>query len=109
VEESILDASIFGIIARGEVDIENGSLDLNALVSPVSFAQRVISKIPILGHILGGNLVSVPVKIKGKISDPHVTFLSPSAIGSEFLGILKRTVKLPVTLIEPVLPGKEGK
>jgi hypothetical protein len=107
VDESILDASVFGILARGQVDLRNQSLDLNALVAPVSFVQRIVSKIPILGYILGGNLVSVPVKIYGNINDPKVTFLSPSAVGSELLGIFKRTIKLPVTLIEPVLPGKK--
>jgi hypothetical protein len=56
---------------------------------------------------LGGSLVSVPVKIKGNLSDPQVTFLSPSAVGSAFLGIMERTIKLPITIIEPVLPSKK--
>jgi hypothetical protein len=73
----------------------------------VNIVARIVNKIPVLGHILGGNIVSVPVKIKGDMYDPQVTFLSPSAIGSAFLGIMERTIKLPVTIIEPILPGKK--
>jgi hypothetical protein len=107
IEESVLDASSFGVLARGKVDLQNQTLDLNALVAPVNRVQRIVGKIPILGHVLGGSLVSVPVKIKGNLSDPQVTFLSPSAVGSAFLGIMERTIKLPITIIEPVLPSKK--
>jgi|GEM_PF-862455 len=108
IEEGVLDASVMGIMARGSVDIGNETLDINALVAPLKAVHRIVSKIPILGHILGGNLVSVPVKISGDLKDPQVTFLSPSAVGSEFLGIVERTLKLPITLIEPIFPKKEG-
>jgi hypothetical protein len=73
----------------------------------VNRVQRIVGKIPVVGHILGGSLVSIPVKIKGKLSDPEVTFLSPAAVGSAFFGIIERTIKLPITIIEPVLPGKK--
>jgi hypothetical protein len=56
---------------------------------------------------VGGNLVSVPVKITGPVEDAKITFFSPSAVGEELLGIVKRTFKLPVTLVEPLLPGEE--
>jgi hypothetical protein len=35
-----------------------------------------------------------------------MTFLSPSAIGSEVLGIVTRILKLPVKLAEPIFPAK---
>ena len=75
--------------------------------SPLSIGGGIVNKIPVLGPILGGNLVAVPVKIKGNLYDPQVTFLSPSAIGSAFLGIVERTIKLPLTIIEPVLPERK--
>jgi hypothetical protein len=107
LEEAILDAPAFGIFAAGELHLKEKTLDLNALVAPLNVGQRILSKIPVLGHISGGNLVSVPVKIQGNIHDPKVTFLSPSAIGSAFLGILRRTITVPITIIEPVLPEKK--
>jgi hypothetical protein len=107
IEEGVLDAFSFGILAQGKVDLQSQTLDLNALVAPVNRVQRIVGKIPVLGKILGGSLVSIPVKIKGNLSDPEVSFLSPSAVGSAFLGIMERTLKLPLTIIEPVLPAKK--
>jgi hypothetical protein len=107
VEQSMLDASSFGLLAQGQVDLYDQTVDLNALVAPLNFAQSFVGKIPALGHLMGGNIVSVPVKIKGNLSDPQVTFLSASAIGSAFLGIMERTLKLPITIIEPILPAKK--
>lgn len=106
IEESMLDSSAFGIVAQGKVDLFSQTLDFNALVAPLNVGQRIVQKVPILGHLLGGSLVSIPVKIEGKLSDPQVNFLSPSAIGSAFLGVIKRTIKLPISIIEPVLPRK---
>jgi hypothetical protein len=106
VEQATLDASSFGILAQGQVDIYNETIDLNALVAPVNFAQGIVGKIPVLGKITGGSLVSIPVKISGKLNDPQVSFLSPSAIGSAFIGMMERTIKLPISIIEPVLPRK---
>ena len=107
LEESGLDAYSFGILSQGNIDLQSQTLDLNALVVPVNRVQRIVGKIPVLGKILGGSLVSIPVKIKGNMSDPEVTFLSPSAVGSAFFGIIERTLKLPLTIIEPVLPAKK--
>jgi hypothetical protein len=107
LKEGGLDAFSFGILAQGTVDLQSQMVDFNALVVPVNRVQRIVGKIPVLGKILGGSLVSIPVKIKGNISDPEVAFLSPSAVGSAFFGIIERTIKLPITIIEPVLPGKK--
>ncbi len=107
IEESMLDASDFGIVAQGKVDLNSQTLDLNALVAPLNKGQRIVGKIPILGKLLGGNLVSVPVKIEGNLSDPQVNFLSPSAIGSAFFGVVQRMVTLPIIIVEPILPEKK--
>ena len=109
IEEGILDSSTIGILAHGHLDLRDETVDINALVTSLKTVSQIIRKIPILGYILGGNLVSVPVKISGKIKDPQVTFLSPSAIGSEALGIIERTANLPIKLVEPIFPGEKEK
>lgn len=109
IKEGVLDTPITEAVAQGHIDLSNDTIDLNALVAPVKFIHRAVKKIPVLGYILGGNLVSVPVKVTGTLSDPEVTFFSPSAIGSELLGIIKRTFNLPIKLVEPLLPQEEKK
>jgi hypothetical protein len=33
--------------------------------------------------------------------------LSPTAVGSGVLGVMQRTLKLPITLIQPLLPDEK--
>ena len=109
IEEGMLDASVMEILTRGYLDLSNETLDFNAFISPLKWVHRIVRRIPILGYILGGNLLSIPVKISGNMKDPQITFLSPSVIGSEVAGILERIIKLPVTLVEPVFTTKSNK
>ncbi|HUV77924.1 MAG TPA: hypothetical protein VMW06_07690, partial [Desulfobacterales bacterium] len=48
------------------------------------------------------SLISIPVRIEGDLNNPRVTPISPTAVGSGLLGIMKRTLRLPVKMIEPV-------
>jgi uncharacterized protein YhdP len=107
IKEGVLDTPVTEIVAQGHIDLGNERIDLNALVAPLKFVHRVVKKIPVLGYILGGNLVSVPVKVTGTVANPEVTFFSPSVVGSELLGIIKRTFNMPVKLAEPLLPQEK--
>lgn len=107
IEEGTLDSSAVGIIARGYLDLGNETVNINAFVSPLKAVHKVVRNVPILGHVMGNNLVSIPVKISGNIKDPQMTFLSPSAIASETLGIVERIFKLPVTLVAPIFPEQQ--
>ena len=58
-------------------------------------------------RILAGTLITIPVRVHGSLKDPKVTPLAPSAIGSELLGIMDRTLGLPFKVIELLLPRKK--
>ncbi len=60
-----------------------------------------------MSNILGGKLVSIPFKAVGDLGDPDVIPLPPTAVGAGLLGILQRTLELPITIIQPVLPGSK--
>jgi hypothetical protein len=106
IQEVMLDASVLEIIGRGYIDVRNETVNINALVSPLKMVNRVVRRIPILGYVLGGNLVSIPINISGNLKDPQISFLSLSAIGSQTLGIVERIFKLPVMLVSPIFPTK---
>ena len=53
----------------------NERLDLNMLASPFTLTDRLIKLIPVAGYILGGTLISVPVKVDGSLKDPKVRIL----------------------------------
>ncbi|MBW2572214.1 MAG: AsmA-like C-terminal domain-containing protein, partial [Deltaproteobacteria bacterium] len=104
-DEGYVDAESLDIVAtEGEINLLDQTLDFTILVSPLKKVNTIVKHTPILGKILQGALIAIPVKVEGDISNPKVTALSPSAFGSEAMGILERTLKAPVKIIEPVVP-----
>jgi hypothetical protein len=109
VEEAVIDGASVQVASHGEVDLINKKLDFEVLVAPLKTVDDVVKKIPLLGNILGGTLVNIPVRVHGDLSDPKVVPLSPSAMGSRLKGIMERTLKLPIEVIQPIVPhGKEN-
>jgi hypothetical protein len=107
VKEMIVDGSSMKIAAQGTVDLKNEKLDVNVLLSPLKKTDFIIKKTPIIGSILGGSLVSIPVRVSGDLEDPKVSHNPVSAVGSGLLGIMERTLKAPVKLLDPFLPDEK--
>lgn len=109
IKESSIDSPSMGIACKGNIDLVKKKVDLTVLVAPFKTVDRIVKYIPLVGNILGGTLVSIPFRAIGKLDDPDVIPLSPTAVGSGLLGILQRTLKLPITIIQPVLPDSKKK
>ncbi len=108
VEEAILDSAVVEVVAEGTLNLMDNQLDLNVMVAPLRQVNKVIEKVPIVGTVFGGSVISVPVKVTGTPSDPQVTYLSPSAVASSLAGMMKRTLNLPVSILSPLFPkGKQ--
>ncbi len=107
LNEMIIDGTSMNIVCQGDIDIVNKQLDVTALIAPLKTIDFFIKKTPIVKDILGGSLISIPVRIRGNLENPSVTPLSPSAVGSGLLGIVKRTLQLPVKLIQPDISSEE--
>ena len=102
--EGYIDAESLDIVAtEGVVNLLDQTLDITLLVSPLKTVDTIVKYTPILGPILQGTLIAIPVNVRGDISNPKVGALSPSAFGSRAMGILKRTLKAPVRIVQPVL------
>jgi hypothetical protein len=107
--ELTVDGTNMGIAGYGSIDLVEKQVDATVLVAPFKTVDFVVNRIPLVGGILGGHFISIPIKIKGPLDDPEVTTLSASAAGERLGGIMKRTLQLPVKIIEPVLVGEEVK
>jgi PfaD family protein len=59
--------------------------------------------------LLGNTFISIPFKIEGPMGNLKVTTLPPGAVGDALVGIMKRTLHLPVDIIQPILPGEKKK
>ena len=92
------------LAGQGEIYLNNNKINLTILVAPFKTVDYLISNIPVVEYVLKGTLISIPLKITGDISNPSIFVLSPSAVGEGVLGMMKRTLSLPVKIIEPVIP-----
>ena len=107
-KEFVIDGSSMTTVCEGYIDLVRDEMDMVVLVAPFKTVDYIIKHIPLVNQILGGKLVSIPFRVKGNPSDPDIIPLSPTAIGAGVFGIIKRTLKLPVTIFQPLISGKNG-
>jgi len=109
MEECSIDGASMGIACTGDIDLIRREMDLTILVAPFKTVDRIVDILPLIGSVLGGKLISIPFRATGNLEDPYVYPLPPKAVGSGLLGILERTLKLPLTIIQPVISSlKKG-
>jgi hypothetical protein len=106
LSEAVIDGTTMQLVGQGEIDIPNNSIDLIVLVAPFKTVDYLVSKIPLVNYVLKDTLISIPLRITGKLDDPGIIILSPTAVSKGVLGIMTRTLLLPVKIIEPVIPRK---
>ncbi|MEF3168396.1 MAG: AsmA-like C-terminal region-containing protein [Deltaproteobacteria bacterium] len=112
IEHLYVNGKGLNIFAEGKVDLAEFDSDLTILIAPFKTVDFVLRNIPLIGRVFGGKdgaFISIPVGVRGPLSDPSVTILPPSAVGSGLLGFVERTLKLPFTIFSPLSPsGKEA-
>lgn len=106
LNEVVIDGTSMEIAANGSVDLTKKQIDAVALVAPLKTVDFFVKKIPLVRNILGDTFISIPFKIQGTLDDPKVT-LAPSEVGKGLLGIMERTLHLPIDIIQPIIPGEK--
>jgi uncharacterized protein YhdP len=107
LNETVLSGPTVGIVGDGTVHLIDKKVNIKLIVAPLRTVDFIIERTPIVKNVMGGKLVTVPVRIAGDWEDPDVTMLSATAVGSRLLEIMKNTLLLPVELVEPVLPKQD--
>jgi hypothetical protein len=107
IDEAVLVSSTAHMAMRGSIDLGKQTFDLTVLVAPLTTVDAVVKRIPIVREILGGSLMTIPVRVTGPFDQPKVDAVPPSAVADELTGIMKRTLKLPFKIMEPIIPGKK--
>jgi hypothetical protein len=102
----VIDGASMAIVCTGNIDLNKKSVDLVVLISPFKTIDLIIKYIPVVTQILDGNIISIPFRVTGKLEDPDVTPLSPTAVGSGILNMLQRTIMLPIRIMQPVDTGE---
>lgn len=102
LDNAVVDAHCMKMVWRGSVDLKAQKADLIVVVAPLRTVDRIIDKVPLLGDVLGGSLISFPVRVSGDLRDPDVVPLSPTALGAGFMDFLRRAIRVPLRLTEPL-------
>ncbi len=100
LSKAIIDGEDMTLIFNGWIDPLNDKLNLTCLVAPFKTIDIIIEKIPMINTMLQGRLVSIPVKASGKLSNPVVVPLHPSAVGRGLVNMMGDILKTPVKLLE---------
>jgi uncharacterized protein YhdP len=108
LEHAVLDADTVTVAAQGQVDVAARTMDLYLLVAPLKTVDAVVRRMPVLGRVLGGTLLAVPVHVTGPLGEPVATPLAPQAVAARLLGILGNTLRLPVDLLGTLDAGKRA-
>ena len=95
LDEILLDGNALKITGQGSIDLKDATANIIVLAAPFKTVDRLVNKIPIFRYITGGSLVSVPLRLHGKIKDLSVVPLPPSAVGKGLLQFMERTLKAP--------------
>jgi hypothetical protein len=107
LEEALIDGEGMQIACLGDIDLAKKEVDVEILAAPFRTVDSVVKRTPIFGRILGGTLVSVPVRVTGDWADPEVRTMPASSVGAGLLGIMKRAVAIPVEIVQPSAPDEK--
>ena len=100
LDEFLLDGNALKITGQGSIDLKDATANIIVLAAPLKTVDRVVNKIPIIKYITGGSLISVPLRLHGKVKKLSVVPLPPSAVGKGLLDFMERTLKAPFQLVE---------
>jgi hypothetical protein len=107
IKELVLDASAMQVASQGEIDLVNERMNLVIAVAPLKTVDWIVKHIPGVDYILDGTLVSIPIRVQGDLKDPRIIPLAPGQIGQDLMGVMKRTLKLPFKVVQPIGKGAE--
>jgi len=105
----LMDGSTLNLAGHGDIDLLEDKLDLKVFAAPFKTIDRIIRILPIIGYVLDDTLISIALKVTGKLQDPKVEYLPVDEIGSGLMGIMKRTLEVPVKVVEPIIPMEKKK
>jgi hypothetical protein len=78
-----------GLTAKGRIDIDDGTADLQGTIVPAYFFNSLLGNVPLVGRLFsperGGGLFAASYALRGKMDDPEVTVNPLAALTPGFL------------------------
>ncbi len=102
LKKAVIDGNDMTLVFSGWIDPLKDDMNIICLISPFKTIDLIIENIPVVNTLLGGRLISIPVKATGKLSDPDVMPLHPSAVGEGLINMMGTILKTPVKLWDKI-------
>ncbi len=108
LDQGRLDGESIEMGFQGHMNLKTREVNLDVLVAPLKTVDRLIKKIPVVSGLMGGNLISIPVKVTGTFSEPQVRPLSPDSVSTELKNMMKKALNLPMQIIRILDPNSKS-
>lgn len=86
----------------GKFDLVKKQIDLSLAIQPLRTVDKILSRIPIAGWLLTGEekaLITTHFAVKGPLGKAEVSIQPVTSISEKTLGLIRRTLGLPVKLV----------
>jgi len=106
-EDLLLRSEAMDLSFVGDYDLPRNRLDAVLGIKPLKTVDKIITKIPIAGWILGGKdraLITAHFRITGDAAKPKVEAIPITSLSKKIFGIFKRVLTLPGEVLTD--PGK---
>lgn len=103
-ENLVLESRAMKLNAVGQVNLAEDTVDLTLAVKPFQNVDRIITRIPVAGWLLGGkeqSLVVAYYQVTGSLRDPQVTPIPLRSVGRSVFGIFRNLLEIPEALTGP--------
>jgi uncharacterized protein YhdP len=103
-ENLVLESRAMKLNAVGQVSVAEDTVDLTVAVKPFQNVDRIITRIPVAGWLLGGkeqSLVVAYYQVTGPLRDPQVTPIPFKSVGRNVFGIFRNLLEIPEALTGP--------
>lgn len=104
INEFIMDGETLHLIGNGEIGLEEQTINVQLLAAPFKTIDSIVKNIPGINYLFAGNIITIPVRITGSLTDPEVEVMAASAVGSNLFNLAERTIKAPFKLIDAIIP-----
>jgi len=101
-EDLSLDSNSMRMSAIGAINMPEGTIDAKLGLHPFVTVDKIITRIPLAGWIIGGkekSTISMYYELKGDLKDPSVEPVPIKSLGKKVFGIFQRILEAPIEVI----------
>jgi len=97
IDRGLLRSPALTIAVQGDIQLADGQLALTGVAVPI--VNAALTRVPVLGRLVGDPIVGIPFGVTGSVADPQVNRIAAGAIAGTLVRTLQSVVSQPVRLL----------